>query len=147
MQRDTTSDAVGTGLSTEDLAQPKDAPPDEVPPDEVPPEPEATTEPARRKEADPSGDDEAHPLLTRDDEQGFRDRWNRVQSTFVDDPREAVQSADALVADVMQTLASTFAEQKQGLEGQWKRGEEANTEDLRKALRHYRSFFNRLLTA
>ncbi|MGW1950777.1 hypothetical protein ACWCRC_41755, partial [Streptomyces sp. NPDC001940] len=73
-------------------------------------------------------------------------RWNKVQGTFVDEPREAVQSADALVTEVMQTLATTFAEQKQGLEGQWKSGEEANTEDLRKALQHYRSFFNRLLT-
>ncbi|MEJ8667546.1 hypothetical protein WKI71_00275 [Streptomyces sp. MS1.AVA.1] len=69
-----------------------------------------------------------------------------MQNKFVDDPREAVHTADALVADVMQQLATTFADHKQELEGQWNRGEQANTEDLRQALRHYRAFFNRLLT-
>ncbi|WP_246040891.1 hypothetical protein [Streptomyces cadmiisoli] len=48
---------------------------------------------------------------------------------------------------MMQTMAATFAEHKKDLEGQWNRGEEANTEDLRRALRKYRSFFNRLLSA
>ncbi|MFF1631513.1 hypothetical protein ACFVXV_40230, partial [Streptomyces sp. NPDC058272] len=84
-------------------------------------------------------------LLSTEDEEGFRARWQEVQSQFVDDPRDAVHTADALVADVMQRLAATFADHKQELEGQWNRGEQANTEDLRLALRHYRSFFNRLL--
>ncbi|MFD7527918.1 MULTISPECIES: hypothetical protein [unclassified Streptomyces] len=64
---------------------------------------------------------------------------------FVDDPREAVGAADTLVAEVMQALATTFSERKQGLEGQWKRGEQVPTEELRVALQRYRSFFNRLL--
>jgi hypothetical protein len=68
-----------------------------------------------------------------------------VQNRFLDDPRGAVHTADALVADVMQKLAATFADHKQEREGQWSRGEQANTEDLRLTLRHYRSFFNRLL--
>ncbi|MFF1736201.1 hypothetical protein [Streptomyces sp. NPDC058247] len=46
-----------------------------------------------------------------------------------------------------QLLATTFADHKQGLEGQWHRGEEFATEDLRLALRQYRSFFDRLLSA
>ena len=37
-------------------------------------------------------------------------------------------------------LATTFADHKQGLEGQWHQGEEVATEDLRLALRQYRSF-------
>lgn len=45
----------------------------------------------------------------------------------------------------MQNLAGTFATHKQGLESQWDRGEQVATEDLRLALQHYRSFFNRLL--
>jgi hypothetical protein len=153
MQRDSTSDPVLTGRSTEDLAAPKDGAPDAPPPDEAPPPEEArpetaaTTEPAQQELDEQPAEEEAPPLLTTGDAQDFRDRWSKVQSTFVDEPREAVQSADALVADVMQTLAATFAEQKRGLEGQWKSGEEANTEDLRKALQHYRSFFNRLLTS
>ncbi|MEU8788287.1 hypothetical protein [Streptomyces sp. NPDC048643] len=90
-------------------------------------------------------DDESPQLLSPQDEETFRGRWQEVQSKFVDDPRDAVHGADALVADVMQRLAATFADQKQELEGQWNRGEQADTEDLRLALRHYRSFFNRLL--
>jgi hypothetical protein len=75
----------------------------------------------------------------------LRDQWHQVQSTFVDDPRGAVSQADTLVAEVMQTLASGFAEHKRGLEESWQRGEEAGTEDLRQALQSYRAFFDRLL--
>ncbi|MGW0841122.1 hypothetical protein ACWD26_13300 [Streptomyces sp. NPDC002787] len=89
--------------------------------------------------------DEAPRLLTEDEEQGFRERWQEIQSQFVDEPREAVHAADTLVADVMQTLASTFAQHKKDLEGQWGQDEQVDTEELRGALRRYRSFFNRLL--
>ncbi|MFF9408532.1 hypothetical protein ACF1B0_23865 [Streptomyces anandii] len=88
----------------------------------------------------------APALLTADEEQSFRDRWQEIQGRFVDDPREAVHSADGLVADVMRTLATTFARHKQDLEGQWSQGERVDTEELRRALRRYRSFFNRLLS-
>ncbi|MGW1893456.1 hypothetical protein ACWCP6_24885 [Streptomyces sp. NPDC002004] len=90
-------------------------------------------------------DEESQRLLTPDDEDGFRARWREIQNRFVDDPPQAVDAADGLVADVMQRLAETFADHKHGLEEQWKRGEQADTEELRLALRHYRSFFNRLL--
>lgn len=75
----------------------------------------------------------------------FRSRWHTVQEEFVDDPRRAVQDADRLVAELMQTLATTFAERKQSLEDQWRTGGDAETEDLRLALRSYRSFFDQLL--
>ncbi|HJR96399.1 MAG TPA: hypothetical protein VJ979_00660 [Actinomycetota bacterium] len=78
---------------------------------------------------------------------GFQERWRQIQVGFVDEPRGAVHDADALVAELMQRLAAGFAEERQRLEGEWERGEEVSTEDLRQALRHYRSFFNRLLSA
>ncbi|MFE7358072.1 hypothetical protein ACFU8Q_34355 [Streptomyces sp. NPDC057543] len=84
------------------------------------------------------------PLLGSEREE-FRSRWQGIQGNFVDDPRQAVGAADSLVAEVMQALATTFSEHKQGLESQWQRGEEVATEDLRVALQSYRSFFNRLL--
>ncbi|GGW10716.1 hypothetical protein GCM10018980_50300 [Streptomyces capoamus] len=93
-----------------------------------------------------AAEDDAPQLLTDDEERTFRDRWQAIQNRFVDDPREAVHDADALVADVMQTLASTFAQHKKDLEGQWAEGEKVDTEELRGALRRYRSFFNRLLS-
>ncbi|MFG2875467.1 hypothetical protein ACGFYU_10740 [Streptomyces sp. NPDC048337] len=48
------------------------------------------------------------------------------------------------MAEVMQNLAGTFAAHKQEVEGRWQSGEDVATEDLRPALRHYRTFFNRL---
>lgn len=90
-------------------------------------------------------EDESQSLLGTTEAEEFRQTWSDIQGRFVDDPRDAVRSADALVAEVMQTLAGSFAAHKQGLEGQWQRGEEVATEDLRQALQHYRSFFNRLL--
>ncbi|WP_328451818.1 MULTISPECIES: hypothetical protein [unclassified Amycolatopsis] len=96
--------------------------------------------------ARPSADtgDEAQPLIDEEKVTGFRDRWQGVQTGFVDDPQKAVREADELVAGVISALATTFAEHKSELEGQWQHGEPA-TEDLRLALRRYRSFFDQLL--
>ncbi|MFE9561546.1 hypothetical protein ACFYM0_10600 [Streptomyces sp. NPDC006487] len=116
---------------------------DEVTP---PPEEDRTVAPAGA-DAPPGGapEGDSEPLLGASDTQEFRQSWSDIQGRFVDDPQDAVRSADTLVAEVMQTLAGTFAAHKQELEAQWGRGEEVETEDLRQALQHYRSFFNRLL--
>jgi hypothetical protein len=45
----------------------------------------------------------------------------------------------------MKRLAEIFAAERQKLEGQWAKSENISTEDLRVALRRYRSFFARLL--
>jgi hypothetical protein len=86
------------------------------------------------------------PLMVADKSQDFRSRWDTIQTSFVDEPRPAVERADSLVAEVMQELARTFAEERQKLEAQWGRGDNVSTEDLRIALQRYRSFFSRLLT-
>jgi predicted lipid-binding transport protein (Tim44 family) len=77
---------------------------------------------------------------------GFRSRWQDVQTGFVDEPRNAVEQADKLVAEMMQRLAQVFADERSRLEEQWSRGDDISTEDLRQALRRYRSFFDRLLS-
>ncbi|MEV6622267.1 hypothetical protein AB0M83_01940 [Amycolatopsis sp. NPDC051106] len=94
--------------------------------------------------AESGGDIEAPPLIDEEKITGFRDRWQNVQTGFVDDPKQAVHQADELVAAVISALATTFAEHKSELEGQWRQGEPA-TEELRIALRRYRSFFDQLL--
>jgi hypothetical protein len=66
---------------------------------------------------------------------------------FVDRPRESVEQADQLVADLMQRLAAQFSEERAELEGQWERDDDVSTGDLRAALTRYRSFFERLLSA
>lgn len=85
------------------------------------------------------------PLLSDDALSDFRARWDSIQTGFVDEPRRAVEEADSLVAELMQYLARTFADERQNLEGQWSRGDDVSTEDLRIALQRYRFFFSRLL--
>lgn len=75
----------------------------------------------------------------------FRSRWDEIQIRFVDDPRKAAEDADTLVAETMKRLAEIFSDERKNMEGQWSRGENVSTEDLRLALQRYRSFFNRLL--
>lgn len=84
-------------------------------------------------------------LLAANDTHTFQSRWDSIQTGFVDEPRQAVEQADTLVAEVMQRLAETFAQERAKLEGQWSRGDNVSTEDLRLALQRYRSFFTRLL--
>ncbi|WP_410658969.1 hypothetical protein [Amycolatopsis sp. lyj-112] len=117
---------TGHTLSTDDL---------------VKAEPETTTEAARTSEPH---DDGENTLFDDADVERFRGSWQGIQTAFVDDPQRAVKEADELVAVVIQTLAATFADHKNELESAWSQGEPA-TEDLRIALRRYRSFFNQLL--
>jgi hypothetical protein len=85
-------------------------------------------------------------LMTSEDMERFRGRWSSIQTGFVDEPRRAVEQADTLVAEVMKRLAEVFADERGKLESQWSRGDNVSTEDLRIALRRYRSFFDRLLS-
>ena len=84
-------------------------------------------------------------LLSREESQQFRTRWNEIQGKFVDEPRTAVQQADKLVEDVIEQLSTMFTKEHDTLVSQWKQGNDVSTEDLRKALQRYRSFFNRLV--
>ena len=86
------------------------------------------------------------PLFLPDVSKNFRARWDAVQIGFVDDPKRAVREADELVAQVMKSLAETFSKERAELEGQVDQAEQASTENLRVALRRYRSFFQRLLS-
>jgi len=90
---------------------------------------------------------EHEPLFPNDESDRFTSRWQEIQTSFVDQPRDAVAEADSLVADLMQRLAASFSQERERLEGQWDRGDDVSTEDLRVALTRYRSFFDRLLSA
>jgi hypothetical protein len=91
-------------------------------------------------------DERLAPLFSADVAEDYRTRWTAVQGSFVDDPRAAVQQGDELVAQVMKSLAESFATERDELEGQLGESSEASTETLRVALRRYRSFFERLLS-
>jgi hypothetical protein len=106
---------------------------------------------------------EIRPLSssTRSD---FSERWQTVQSQFVDDPKGSVSRADQLVNELMQARGypmSDFEQRSADLSVDYplvvenyrvahdialrhNRGQ-ASTEDLRKAMVHYRSLFDELL--
>jgi hypothetical protein len=97
---------------------------------------------------DPGAGDQPRAQLLEDNElQNLLVQWKDIQAEFVDEPRKAVQAADALVAELMQRLAQMFASEREQLESRWAGGEDVSTEDLRRGLRRYRSFFERLLAA
>jgi len=100
-----------------------------------------------RQPMDDAADAEPSPLFDDGELDEFRARWAELQGAFVDDPKVAVEEADELVNDLVQTLTDKFSRNKHELEGQWQRDGSADTEDLRLALRRYRSFFDQLLRA
>lgn len=104
---------------------------------------ERTTE---RKAPVETEKDELVPLFEGNAAEKFRTRWLAIQSKFVDDPSASVKDADDLVADVIQNITSNFADRRGSLERQWSGGGDTSTEDLRLALKQYRSFFERLLS-
>lgn len=89
---------------------------------------------------------EATALFPEDRLRELQAKWNDIQTAFVDEPRTAVQHADALVASTMQQLAEAFSRERSQLEQQWGRGDSISTEDLRVAFQRYRSFFRRILS-
>ena len=94
---------------------------------------------------DPATGEERSPLFPDHDLEGLRSEWLGIQGRFVDEPRASVEAADHLVASTVQRLAESFARVRDTLEKQWAEGD-VSTEDLRQALRRYRSFFDRLLS-
>jgi len=137
-------------LSTSDLARVDDRPRRDRDPAAVDPDVEDLRQEARQK-VERSAEEAREPineravLLPEGEPERLRNRWSEIQSTFVDSPRQAVERADALVADVMKRMAEIFANERATLEQQWDRGDKVTTEDLRVALQRYRAFFDRLL--
>jgi len=128
---------AGTTVAARPMTQPSTATPGATGPSASDP---AT---ASRGESSPA---DATPLFPAGEATSFRARWSEAQTSFVDEPRHAVEQADGLVAEMMQRLASVFADERSKLEEQLSRGDDISTEDLRVALRRYRSFFDRLLS-
>jgi hypothetical protein len=91
-------------------------------------------------------EEERAALFAANEATELRARWDSIQVGFVDEPRKAVQEADALVSATIKRLSEVFANERENLEHQWGRNDNVSTEDLRVALRRYRSFFSRLLS-
>jgi hypothetical protein len=103
--------------------------------------------------------------LTSADRATFLEEWNRVQAQFVDNPSAAVASADNLLGQVLAARGYPVTDFEQraadisvdhpsvvqnyrtahDIAVRHARGE-AGTEDLRKAIIHYRNLFEELVT-
>lgn len=149
--RELSGHEAGRPLSTADLAQRgADEPETEAAADAATAADDRSaeaTEPSRAGDRPVVSDEEERaPLFSPQDAEALRERWNDIQTGFVDEPRATVERADQLVAELMKRLAESFAQERGDLEQQWDRGEQISTEDLRVTLRRYRSFFDRLLS-
>jgi hypothetical protein len=91
------------------------------------------------------GSDQPGQLFPAGELTDLRAKWDKAQISFVDEPRTAVKQADELVATLVTRISEQFSATRTELEHQWDRGDNVSTEDLRQALRRYRSFFDRLL--
>jgi len=102
--------------------------------------------------------------LTAADRERYLANWSEIQSKFVDEPGQAIGNADRLIMEVMQIRAypvSDFDQRAADLSVSYpalvsnyraareiaikNEAHQANTEDLRQALIHYRSLFEELL--
>jgi hypothetical protein len=98
-----------------------------------------------RQKAEKAGQEESSGLMQDRRWEEFRTRWDSIQAGFVDDPRRTVEQADRLVAEVIDHLSKIFTQERAKLEAQWSKSGEADTEDLRVAMRRYREFFTTLV--
>jgi hypothetical protein len=87
---------------------------------------------------------EGRPFLN--DADVFEERWNAIQTSFVDGPRPAVQSADRLVTEAMEELAKNLVSHRDSLQAQWRQGDDVDTEQLRVVFQAYRAFLFGLLS-
>lgn len=85
------------------------------------------------------------PYLAEADSARVNERWQAVQTEFVDDPRKSVSEAHQLVSEMVERIVETFTQERNELEAQWSKGANVSTEDLRVSLQRYRTFFERLL--
>jgi len=96
--------------------------------------------------ASDQGNNSSLHWLQENEIQELRSRWMNIQGQFVDEPRSAVEQADALVADAMERIQNGFNSERQLLDHHWTNNSDVSTEDLRTILQDYRAFFNRLLS-
>ena len=73
-------------------------------------------------------------------------RLQQTLNTFVDDPRQAVEEADAVFDEVATQFTDSLAERRRVLRAGWQdQDTDAQTEELRLTLRQYREITERLL--
>src|SRR4051812_32410058 len=96
---------------------------------------EQAAAPFERREATAQEADQSF-LPTRQLEE-LRGRWTAIQSSFVDEPRKAVEEADRLLITTIKQLEEAFSAERSNIQKHWSRGDEVSTEDFRQAFKNY----------
>ena len=107
-------------------------------------DPRVGGDPARQA-ANGAGPGAGAAILDDEEAAKVRERWQRVQGEFIDDPRRSVEQADHLVDLVIQRLMDRLTSDRDRLARRWDVEGEPSTEDLRQALQGYRRLMERLL--
>lgn len=86
------------------------------------------------------------PLIPQGERDKLALRLQQAVNTFVDGPRRAVEEADSVFEEAARCLTDAVAERRGSLRSAWAAdNREAETEELRIALRTYREATERLL--
>ncbi|MVU77310.1 hypothetical protein GPX89_08630 [Nocardia sp. ET3-3] len=102
----------------------------------------ATQSDSPRQAAEPATD----ALFDRAEVERLRTQWQQIQGEFVDNPHDAVKGADALLTETIEQLTTVCIRHREALSHRWSRESSDDTENLRQALRSYRSLFDKLVT-
>ncbi|OEJ27072.1 hypothetical protein BGM19_13195 [Streptomyces agglomeratus] len=107
----------------------------------------AASEPHPAPGSPPAGTSESHaPLIPQGERDKLALRLQQAVNTFVDGPRRAVEEADGVFEEAARRLTDAVAERRGSLRSAWAAEDrEAETEELRIALRTYREATERLL--
>lgn len=93
----------------------------------------------------PPGPAEMYEVLSDRDIGDWRQRWDALQSSFIDDPKGAAEQADALVGDLIERVGQRYQELRRELGERFDRN--ADTEAMRVAVQRYRAFYKLLVRA
>lgn len=86
------------------------------------------------------------PLVSRNDQDKLSRRMHHAVTDFVENPRRAVEEAEGTFDEIVSGLTEALAERRRVLRAGWREQDtEAQTEELRVALQHYRDISEQLL--
>lgn len=86
------------------------------------------------------------PLMPVSERDKLHDRLQQAVNGFVDGPRHAVEEADRVFEETVTRVTDSLSERHGSIRTAWKgQDHEAETEDMRVALRTYREVTERLL--
>ncbi|MGH3413819.1 MAG: hypothetical protein ACRDPH_12140 [Marmoricola sp.] len=76
---------------------------------------------------------------------GLQQRWLETQAYLLDDPRDSVTKADALIDDAMKHLNAALNSKRKAIHAAWSNDDSLSTDDLRTTLQDYRALFQHLI--